>query len=80
MSFANVGTIDRVLRLILGAILIALPFALPALALPFALPALALPAIPGIASMAVGAILVITAFVSFCPIYGVLGLRTRPKA
>ncbi|MEL7480023.1 MAG: DUF2892 domain-containing protein [Pseudomonadota bacterium] len=71
MSFANVGTIDRVLRLILGAIFIALPFALPVLALP---------AIPGIASMAVGAILVVTAFVSFCPIYGVLGLRTRPKA
>ncbi len=27
-----------------------------------------------------GAILLLTSFVNFCPIYSILGLRTRPKA
>ena len=71
MAFANVGTTDRVLRIVLGAILIALPYLIASMALP---------AIPGVVSMVVGAILVVTAFISFCPIYGVFGLRTRPKA
>jgi hypothetical protein len=70
MFTANVGTPDRIIRLVLGAILIALPFV-------------------GIAGVAdtwlawaapiVGVILAGTAFLSFCPIYRVLGLSTRPK-
>ncbi len=71
MSLANVGTADRLFRLILGAILIALPFVIASMALPASL---------GIVSLVAGAILVITAVVKFCPIYGVFGLRTRPKA
>ena len=71
MSFANVGTADRLFRLILGAILIALPFVVASVELPAAL---------GIVSLVAGAILVITAVVKFCPIYGVFGWRTRPKA
>lgn len=70
MTFANVGTADRLFRLIVGAVLIALPFLVASIALP---------AIPGIAAVTVGSILVVTAFVSFCPIYSVFGLRTRPK-
>ncbi|MEO1029295.1 MAG: DUF2892 domain-containing protein [Pseudomonadota bacterium] len=70
MRFANVGTADRIARLLIGLGLIALPFIVASMALP---------AITGIASLAVGAILTITAVVKFCPIYGVLGLRTSPK-
>ncbi|MEL6507397.1 MAG: DUF2892 domain-containing protein [Pseudomonadota bacterium] len=70
MQLANVGTADRLFRLVVGAILIALPFFVPSMALP---------APTGIASTAAGAILIITALIKFCPIYGIFGLRTRPK-
>lgn len=69
MRFANVGTADRLIRLLIGAGLIALPF--------FADIEPSAPS--GIAFIAVGVILVITAVVKFCPIYGILGWRTRPK-
>ena len=71
MRFVNVGTVDRIARLIIGLSLIALPFMFASFALP---------AIPGIISLAVGATLSVTAVVKFCPIYGVFGLRTLPKA
>jgi hypothetical protein len=60
----NIGTPDRALRLILGAVLIALP-ALTALgsALTVALPV-------------VGAILMLTALVRFCPLYRLIGVST----
>ncbi|MEL6111474.1 MAG: DUF2892 domain-containing protein [Pseudomonadota bacterium] len=70
MQLANVGTADRLFRLVVGAILIALPFFIPDMALP---------AVGGIASTAAGAILIVTALIKFCPIYGIFGLRTRPK-
>ena len=70
MRFANVGSIDRIARLILGLVLVALPFVVTALALP---------AIGGIVSLAAGGILITTAVVKFCPIYGIFGLRTSPK-
>lgn len=70
MRFANVGTADRIARLVIGLGLIALPFLVGSLALP---------AIGGIAALAVGVILSVTAVIKFCPIYGVLGLRTAPK-
>jgi len=70
MSFANVGTVDRLFRLILGAILIALPFVMSNLALPSML---------GIVSLIAGIVLAGTAVIKFCPIYGIFGLRTLPK-
>ena len=70
MRFANVGTADRIIRIILGLALIAVPFLVDTIT----------PASPiGIACF-VGAIIMIgTALVQFCPIYGIFGLRTRPK-
>ena len=71
MKFANVGTADRILRILLGAVLIALPFFVASIAIP---------SVPGIACVAIGAILIVTALVQFCPIYGIFGLRTRPRS
>lgn len=67
----NVGTPDRIIRVILGALLVAAPFV-------FALPIWANP-IAFWASIVVGAVLIATAIFSFCPIYYVLGLRTRAR-
>jgi hypothetical protein len=67
----NVGTPDRIIRVILGLILVALPFLNVAW---FANPVLWWGAI------VVGVVLIVTAAVSFCPIYYVLGLRTRPRS
>lgn len=65
---ANVGTIDRVLRLVVGGALIAAPFAAE------------LPIFENdmykFGALAVGVILVATAAMKFCPIYRILGLRT----
>jgi DUF2892 family protein len=67
-KYANMGTIDRVLRLLAGVTLIAMPYfcshdfwSNPA----------ARWGIP-----IVGVILVLTAAVRFCPLYKVLGIKT----
>ena len=64
----NVGTPDRIARLIIGVVLVVLPF-VSGLAL-FASPVWLW------ASIVVGAVLIVTALVRFCPLYGVLGLST----
>lgn len=70
MRFANVGSADRMIRILLGLVLIAIPFLVGGVA----------PASPiGIACFVGAAIMIVTATVKFCPIYGVFGLRTRPK-
>lgn len=65
---ANVGPIDRIVRLIVGALLIAAPILFSG----------ALPVGPvfswGIPL--VGAILVMTALVRFCPLYRIIGVNT----
>ncbi len=70
MFTANVGTPDRIIRLVLGIALIVVPFvggaAFAGSWLSWALPI-------------VGVILAATAFVAFCPIYRVLGLSTARK-
>lgn len=71
-KIANVGSIDRVVRLIAGGALIALPFITQMSlwenpAFRFGLPI-------------VGAVLLITALVSSCPIYQLTGLSTRKSA
>ena len=59
---ANIGTVDRVLRIVLGLALLALVFLLEGAARWVGL---------------VGLVLIGTAFVGYCPAYGLLGLRTR---
>ncbi len=65
---ANVGSLDRIIRLVAGGGLIAYTFLGDKLD----------PSSPvGIGAIVVGAILALTAVVSFCPLYALLGLRTR---
>ncbi len=66
---ANVGTVDRILRLIVGAILIALPFVMPQLDL-------WANAYLKYGALVVGAVLVFTALVRFCPAYVLIGANT----
>ena len=64
----NVGTPDRLARIVIGAVLVLLPFfsGLGLFANPLWL----------WASAAVGAVLIATALVRFCPLYAILGLST----
>ncbi len=59
----NLGTIDRVIRAIVGIVLIALYFIYPDMAYKWL-------------SLIVGLILLFTAIVSSCPIYSIFGIRT----
>ena len=70
MFIANVGSIDRMARVILGAALIALPL--------LGLVASASSTL-GIVLMVAGAVLVVTGFVSFCPLYRIIGASTRSQ-
>ena len=65
---ANVGTLDRIIRVIVGLALIVVPFAAG-----WSLPA-------AIAGVIVGAILLATSAFSFCPIYAALGLSSKGKS
>ncbi len=65
---ANVGNMDRILRAILGIILFIAPL--------LNIPAIWSSAYLAYGSMAVGLILVATAFFRFCPLYRILGLST----
>lgn len=70
MRFANVGSADRIFRIILGLLLISVPFLVEGVT-----PA----SLTGIVIFVGAAIMIVTAAVKFCPIYGLFGLRTRPK-
>jgi hypothetical protein len=61
---ANVGSIDRAIRIILGLGLVVLPFILSWSASAMAV------------SVVVGLVLVVTALVRFCPLYRLIGVRT----
>lgn len=70
MFTANEGTPDRIIRLVLGIVLLALTFT-------------ALSGIWQIVAGIVGAIMLFTGAVGFCPLYRVLGISTcaaRPSA
>jgi len=62
MFTKNVGSIDRILRIVLGLAILALAFVGPKTPFGYA-----------------GIILIITAFINFCPIYAVLKLNTSKK-
>lgn len=65
---ANLGSPDRILRAILGIVLIVLPL--------LNIPAIWSSAGLAYVSMALGLILVLTALVRFCPLYRLVGIST----
>ena len=65
---ANEGVADRLIRFVLGAALIAIAFLFLSLMDG---------AVWGIAAAGVGAVLVVTSFVGFCPAYKVCGISTN---
>jgi hypothetical protein len=60
----NMGTVDRIIRIIIAAILVVL-FAMNVV-----------PGFWGILLLVVAAVFVLTSFVSFCPIYRIFGAST----
>ncbi len=70
MSIANVGSLDRIIRIVVGAALILAPL--------LGLVASASSTL-GIIMIAVGAVLLGTGFVSFCPLYRIIGASTRSE-
>ena len=62
MFTSNINSIDRILRIIIGLILISLVFIGPNTPWGY-----------------VGIILVVTAFINFCPLYAILGFSTKSK-
>jgi hypothetical protein len=68
----NVGSTDRVVRIVVGLALVIAPF-VSGLAL-FANP------VAMWVSVIVGAVLLVTAAVGFCPLYRLLGLSTRKSS
>lgn len=69
---ANVGSLDRMLRFILGAVLLVSPFLPPFAAFFAAWGAWKF------AMAAVGVVILGTAVFRFCPAYALLGIRTCP--
>jgi len=65
MMKANIGTVDQVIRIILGLVLLALLFILDS----------------GIKYIGLlGIVLLLTAFIKFCPLYTLFGFNTRSKS
>lgn len=69
---ANVGTVDRMLRILIGAVLIALPYVTTWALWNDAMYRFGLPI--------VGAVLVVTALVRFCPLYRIIGASTCARS
>lgn len=65
---ANVGTIDRIARLVLGLVLLALPFATNI--------ALFQSGVATAVAVVAGLVLVATAGMRFCPMYRLFGIQT----
>lgn len=64
---ANMGKIDRALRLAVAVIIAALYFSET------------ITGAAGIILMALAAVFALTSFISFCPLYLPFGISTRPK-
>jgi len=64
----NVGTIDRILRAVLGAVLLYLAFA-------SGMPLFASPLFK-YSALIVGIVMLVTSTFKMCPIYSILGLKT----
>lgn len=70
MFKANVGGLDRTLRLVVGVVLLVWPFVTGGLAAA---------GTAGIVSLVVGAIALLTGLINFCPLWAVIGFNTRAK-
>jgi len=68
----NVGSADRIVRAILGLVLILSPF------MPFTAPLFAGWGSWSYLVVAIGLVLVVTATMRFCPLYAIFGLNTCP--
>lgn len=64
---ANVGTLDRIVRIVAGIVLAVLYFKGT------------LTGTLGVVLLVLGIVLFLTALIKFCPIYRVLGLSSCPK-
>ncbi|MBA3072351.1 MAG: DUF2892 domain-containing protein [Anaerolineae bacterium] len=64
----NESGLDRIIRVVVGAALLALYFTQ------------VIAGGLGIAAVVVGAVLLITGVVGFCPLYGLLKIQTRKKS
>lgn len=62
----NVGTVDRMIRLVLGVVLVVLYFSET------------LTGTLGLVLVVLGVVFVITSIVGFCPLYSLVGLNTCP--
>jgi len=65
----NVGSADKIIRLLVGIVLIAAPFVSGSAAFSSN--------IATTAAVIVGIVLIGTAIFSFCPLYRLIGIRTR---
>ena len=65
---ANVGSIDRVLRIVLGLVLITLPFVTNM--------AMFASGTATVIAVVVGVVLIATSAMRFCPLYRIFGIRT----
>lgn len=65
---SNVGNLDRIIRLVLGVILLVLPFVSGA--------AFFSGTFGTLASVVVGVVLIATALRRFCPLYRILGVNS----
>lgn len=64
----NVGSVDRVIRLILGAALIIMPVI--GIITTFG-------TVTSFVMMAIGIVFIATGFISFCPLYRIIGMSTK---
>lgn len=64
---ANIGTIDRILRIVVGVVLLALALGV-------------LPGVPASPWGWIGVIPLATAVIGFCPAYSLLGVSTCKRA
>ena len=65
----NEGSIDRAIRMVFGLILLGVAFAV-----------LGIGTIAGVIAAIVGAVLITTGLVGFCPAYAIFGFKTCPLA
>lgn len=65
----NVGTVDRIIRLIIGVVLILAPFVSGM--------AMFENAVVTVIAIIVGLVMLVTSAMNFCPLYQITGLRTR---
>lgn len=63
----NIGNADRIIRLVIAAVLVGLYFSGTIIGT------------VGIIGLVVAAVMLLTSFVSFCPLYSLLGVSTCPR-